>query len=130
MAKVKLQVLFSGGERLEMSDKTFKESVDYLLEGISKRNLIPLKFTLSTGKVLHFDLQHFRSFSDNAITMAELLELTQCDELYRNTVEVKAGNEHIDPGALWKQRGRELILVDEERHVVYLLNNEAFEIAR
>jgi hypothetical protein len=48
------------------------------------------------------------------ITQQELIELTQCDDLYRNTNDILT-DDHIiiEKGYLWKANGHEVTLIDD-----------------
>ena len=62
--------------------------------------------------------------------MQELIELTQCDELYRNTNDITTDDGFtVDKGSLWKATDKELTLIDDDNHVTAKLNKLLFEIA-
>ena len=84
----------------------------------------------STGKTLYADKACFHSFLENNISMQELIELTQCDELYRNTNDITTDDGFtVDKGSLWKATDKELTLIDDDNHVTAKLNKLLFEIA-
>jgi hypothetical protein len=61
--------------------------------------------------------------------MQELIELTECDELYRNKRDlVHDGGLIIDAGSLWKATRQTLTLIDEDNDLQETLDLDIFEI--
>jgi hypothetical protein len=53
----------------------------------------------------------------------ELIELTQCDDLYRNTNDILT-DDHIiiEKGYLWKANDQEVTLIDDDNYASAQLN--------
>ena len=76
------------------------------------------------------DRNAFHSFLEGALTMAELVELTECDELYRNTKDFVFKNGFVvDAGALWKAHRKQLTLIDDDNVFSTNIDLTIFEIA-
>lgn len=107
------------------------EAMIFIWQSPAFKDYDPLKIVFtSTGKTLYADKGYFHSFLDNNISMEELIELTQCDELYRNTNDILTDDHFIiDKGYLWKAHGKEVTLIDEENYATAKLNKLLFEIA-
>lgn len=91
----------------------------------------PLKLMFeSTKKMLFMDRQLFNSYLDGNIELKELIEGTQCDELYRNISEVFIAQEKklVETGNLWKLQNKELILVDDDQFIKFKFDSSKFEI--
>lgn len=125
------RIIYPKGIRLTLKDKTFTEAMEMVWMSDIANHTEPLKMVFtSTGKMLYMDKNAHKAFLRGDITMKELIELTEIDELYRNRVDV-VSNERItvDAGSLWKLRKQTLTLVDDDRQVTQKLNLDIFEIA-
>ena len=131
MNNVSVKIFYAKGLKLSLSQKTFTEAMELVWKSPAFHNHSPLKMIFtSTGKMLFMDQQAFHSFLNNEITMPELVELTECDELYRNFKDVKVSkNFTVDAGHLWKLKKETLYLVDDDNFVTSELNLNVFEIA-
>ena len=91
----------------------------------------PIKIVFdSTGKTLFAHKQYFHDFLRKEITLQKLVELTQCENIYRNTNDIISNeNTTIDKGSLWKAIGKDLVLVDDDQYITAQLNKLLFEIA-
>ena len=128
---ISVKVFYAKGIRLSLKNRTFNEAMIFIWQSPAFKDYEPLKIVFtSTGKTLYADKACFHSFLDNKITMQELIELTQCDELYRNTNDILTEDHFIiDKGYLWKAKGNEVILIDEDNYATAKLNKLLFEIA-
>lgn len=124
------RIIYPKGLRLSLKDKTFKEAMEmvWLSDIIQHKEPLKMIFT-STGKMLYMDKNAFHAYLRGELTMSELIELTEIDELYSNKVDV-ISNERIrvDAGSLWKLRQQTLILIDDDHQVTHKLNFDIFEI--
>lgn len=123
------RIIYAEGIRLTLANKTFKEAMEIVWLSDIANNTQPLKMIFtSTGKMLYMDKNAHRAFLRGDITMQELIELTEVDDLYRNRIDV-ISNEQItvEAGSLWKCRKQTLILIDDDRQVTHKLNLDIFE---
>lgn len=124
------RIIYPKGLRLSLKDKTFKEAMEMVWLSDIANHKEPLKMVFtSTGKMLFMDKNAFHAYLRGELTMPELIELTEIDELYTNKTDV-VSNERIpvDAGSLWKQRQQTLILIDDDQQVTHKLNFDIFEI--
>lgn len=124
------RIIYPKGLRLSLKDKTFKEAMEMVWLSDIANHKEPLKMVFtSTGKMLFMDKNAFHAYLRGELTMPELIELTEIDELYTNKTDV-VSNERIpvDAGSLWKQRQQTLILIDDEQYVTHKLEVDIFEI--
>jgi len=127
---ISVKIFYAKGIRVSIKNKTFQEAMILIWKSPAFSDYEPLKIVFtSTGKTLYADKPYFHSFLDGNISMQELIELTQCEELYRNTKELLTDdNITIDQGSLWKANDKELILIDNDNYVTAKLNKLLFEI--
>jgi hypothetical protein len=128
---VSLKVYYAKSKSLTSQNRSFKEVMLLIWKSDEFKEYDPLKIVfISTGKTLYADKAYFHSFIDGNISMWELIELTQCDELYRNTVDFKADESNIvvEKDSLWKLKNNKLTLIDDDNHVETVLSS-FFEIA-
>jgi hypothetical protein len=127
---VAVKVFYAKGIRVSMKKKTFKEAMHLIWDNPLFKDYEPMKMVFtSTGKVLFMDKQAFHSYLSGAITMQELIELTECDELYRNKKNfISEGDCIIDAGSLWKATRKTLTLIDEDNDLQETLDLDIFEI--
>ena len=128
---ISVKVFYAKGIRLSLKNRTFNEAMIFIWQSPAFKDYEPLKIVFtSTGKTLYADKACFHSFLENNISMQELIELTQCDELYRNTNDITTDDGFtVDKGYLWKAKGKEVILIDEDNYATAKLNKLLFEIA-
>ena len=128
---ISVKVFYAKGIRLSLKNRTFNEAMIFIWQSPAFKDYEPLKIVFtSTGKTLYADKAYFHSFLENNISMQELIELTQCDELYRNTNDITTDDGFIvDKGSLWKATDKEITLIDDDNHVTAKLNKLLFEIA-
>lgn len=128
---VSLKVYYAKGIRVTLKNKTFQEAMILVWKSPAFSDYEPLKIVFtSTGKTLYADKAAFISFLNGNITMQELIELTQCDELYRNTKDFQGeGDFTIDAGSLWKLENKTLVLIDDDNVFTTKYEISFFEIA-
>jgi len=124
------RIIYPKGLRLSLKDKTFKEAMEMVWLSDIGTHKEPLKMIFtSTGKMLYMDKNAFHAYLRGELTMPELIELTEIDELYSNKVDVISNERiRIDAGSLWKLRQQTLILIDDDHQVTHKLNLDIFEI--
>jgi hypothetical protein len=127
---ISIKVFYAKGIRVSLKNKTFKEAMILIWHSPTFCDYEPLKIVFkSTGKTLHADKAAFHSFLDGNLTQQELIELTQCDDLYRNTNDILTDDHFIiDKGYLWKANGHEVTLIDDDNYATAQLNKLLFEI--
>lgn len=122
---VAVKIYYAKSIRVSLKNRTFKEAMQLIWKSPAFCDYEPLKMVFtSTGKILFMDKNAFHQYLSGNITQQELVELTECDELYRNTKEV----ENIEIGHLWKATLNELTLVDDDQFVQTKLDLKVFEI--
>ena len=128
---VSVKIFYAKGIRVSLKNRSFKEAMILIWKSPAFSDYEPLKMVFnSTGKTLHMDKQAFHSFLDGNLTQQELIELTQCDDVYRNTKELLTDDEvTIDHGSLWKATDKQLILIDDDNYVTAQMNKLLFERA-
>lgn len=126
-----VKIFYAKGIRVSLKNRTFKEAMILIWQSPAFSDYEPLKMVFtSTGKTLYMDKQAFHSFLNSNITQQELIERTQCDDVYRNTKELLTDDGvTIDHGSLWKANHKELTLIDDDNYVTAQLNKLLFEIA-
>ncbi|HLV52165.1 MAG TPA: hypothetical protein VKY44_09450 [Flavobacterium sp.] len=125
------RIIYPKGLRLSLKDKTFKEAMELVWLSDIATNSEPLKMIFTnTGKMLYMDKNAHHAYLRGELTMPELIELTEIDELYRNKTDV-ISNERIrvEAGSLWKLRQQTLMLIDDDRQLTHKLNLDIFEIS-
>lgn len=126
MNSLAIKIFYAKGIRLSMKDKTFNEAMNLIWGEPPFCEHEPLKMVFtSTGKILFMDKNAFHAYLSGNITQQELIELTECDELYRNTDEVLGW----DKGHLWKASKNVLTLVSDDDYIETKLDLTLFEIA-
>lgn len=126
MSSVAIKIFYAKGIRVSLRNRTFTEAMQLIWKSPAFCDYEPLKMVFtSTGKVLFMDKNAFHAFLSGDISQQELIELTECDELYRNTQEV--GN--VEKGHLWKASLNVLTLISEDDFVETKLDLKIFEIA-
>lgn len=111
-----LKFIFQDHSLFEVKGKSFREAVAFVVKSKMVFNNEPFKVEFTkTNKVLYFNKSAFYAYFDNELSEPELLQLTQCDGLYRNNTKLKTNtNEEIDKGALWMLRDKFLYLIDDD----------------
>jgi lysyl-tRNA synthetase class II len=127
---VPVKIFYGKGKAVMIKDKSFKQAMIRIWQSDEFKDYEPMKMVFtSTGKVLFMDKQAFHSYLNGGITMQELIELTECDELYRNTKDfISEGDCVIDAGSLWKSNRKELTLIDDDNIFTTKIDLTMFEI--
>lgn len=131
MSKVEIKVFYAQGRVLHVKKTTFHEAMQFVWNSPAFNDYDPLKMIFtSTGKTLYMDKQAFLAYLRDDITQEELIEHTECDELFRNKKDVTLENGAIiDAGTLWKSLKNELTLIDDDNYIITKLDLTIFEIA-
>ena len=125
MSSVAVKIFYAKGIRVSMKNRTFKEAMHLIWDSPAFCEYEPLKMVFtSTGKILFMDKNAFNSYLSGTITMQELVELTECEELYRNTQDVQG----IETGHLWKATLNVLTLISDDEFVQTKLDLTLFEV--
>jgi hypothetical protein len=125
MSSVPIKVFYAKGIRVSMKNRTFKQAMQMIWGAEPFCHHYPLKMVLTaTGKVLFMDQNAFLAYLSGQITQQELIELTECDELYRNTREVLG----IERGHLWKASLNVLTLVSDDDYIETKLDLKLFQV--
>lgn len=128
---MEIKVFYAKGIRLHLKGRSFKEAMNlvWISPAFSDYEPISILFP-STGKLLYADKPAFLNYLNAEISIDTLINLTQCDNLYRNTTDLKTDDGFVvDKGSLWKANGKELTLIDDDYEVSAQLNKLLFEIA-
>ena len=131
MPKLSMEFRYTNGALLTITNKSLKDTLKLVLDSQFLKEKLPFKLTFtSTKKVLYFDDHYFRNYIQGNCTLEELIENTQCEELYRNKEDfIGDGNFTIDAGSLWKLENKALVLVDDDNVFTTKFDLEKFEIA-
>lgn len=123
------KIYYAKGIRLTLQHKTFSQAMQMIFINRIAGDAQPLKLVFtSTGKMLYMDENAFHAYLRGDITQGELIELTEMDELYRNTADIYAGSTIVESGHLWKLQKSTLTLVDDDQHITHELDLSVFEI--
>lgn len=115
MNKVTVVVTFLNGEVTTIKEKPFISAMSLLWTSLLYKDLIPLKIKFpQTGKILYADRAAFNAFLNDDIGIKELLEITECDGLFRSLHEMKCKDEIIEAGSLWKRTNKSLELAEND----------------
>jgi hypothetical protein len=114
-----IEYIYANGEKLTVTNKSFTESVKMVLNGTFIKRGTPIKvFFPSTKKVLYFDDDYFRQYIQGNLDQQELIELTECDGLYRNKIEIETKKfPEVEQGSLWKKQNNHFILIDKDDYI-------------
>ncbi len=128
---VSLKVYYAKSKSLTSQNRTFKDAMILIWQSEDFKDHDPLKIVFTnTNKILFADKQAFIHYLNGDFNLEALIQHTQCDELYRNTVDFKADGSNIiiEKGSLWKLKNNKLLLIDDDNYVETILSSE-FEIA-
>lgn len=131
MSKMEIKVFYAKGIRLHLANRSFKEAMNliWISPAFSDYEPVSIYFP-ATGKVLYADKPAFLDYLNAEISIDTLIKLTECDNMYRNTTDLKTEEGLVvDKGSLWKAIGKELTLIDDDYDVTAVLNKLLFEIA-
>ena len=112
---------------LKTTTKTFREAIAFVMNVPRFASNPPMKLVIvSTQKTLHFDEDKFQAFLDGDLSQENLFTLTECDDLFRNKVDLVCGGIEVDKSSLWKLVKNKFILVDDDQYVAVLSPDENF----
>lgn len=122
------KIYYAKGIRLTLQHRKFSEAMKMIFIDNIAGDAQPLKLVFtSTGKMLYMDENSFHAYLRGDITQGELIELTEMDELYRNTSDIYANNTMVERGHLWKLSKSTLTLVDDDQYITHELDLAIFE---
>jgi len=131
MSSVNIKVYYAKGIRVHLKNRTLKEALQLIFQSPTFSEYEPLKIVFEeTRKTLYADKQAFLNYLRGENSLEDLVQLTQCEELYRNTkdFETKEGYT-IDAGSLWKLENKTLFLIDDDNVCTTKYEISVFEIA-
>lgn len=101
------------------TSRSFYDAVKFCFETPGLKEFTPIKVVLEEeGKTLYFDERLFGAYIAESITYEQLIEATECDCLLRNIREFELSTgENISHGSLWKKKGDEIILIDDDQYI-------------
>lgn len=124
-----LKIFYGKGISLSIKNKSFREAMEMVYLSREFSQYEPLKLTFaSTGKTLFMDKEFFNSYLEQNITQLELIELTECDDLYRNNEEITIEKQIIDAGSLWKSKKNQVFLISSDDWVETDLDMKLFKV--
>jgi hypothetical protein len=131
MSSVALKVCYGKGISVILKDRTFKEAMTLIWKSPTFSDHEPLKIIFTTtGKTLYADRQVFINYINGVYTLEELINFTQCEELYRNKKDFHSPDGTIiDAGSLWKLENKIVYLIDNDNYYTTKLEISIFEIA-
>lgn len=116
MGSISCEVRYLDGATMNLTGISFNQCIKKVYEDAEKHDRNPLILTFSTGKKIYYDEEHVRNFVEGHLDQLELVELTECDGIYRNTTKLKTDNEEeLEEGWLWNRKGNYMFLVDHDR---------------
>jgi hypothetical protein len=125
---LEVEVLYTGGVKLHLKNCSFKDVAKFIAEKPGLKDYDPLQLKFSTGKILYYDKAAFLQYLEGNLEQPELVELTECDGLYRNKTQlVLEDKTEVDAGALWKRQHDYLIMVDDDQYIGSGFDPNAFE---
>jgi hypothetical protein len=126
-----MKVYYPKGIRVHISNRTLKEALGLIFQSRPFRDYEPLKIVfVETKRTLYADKQAFLSYLTDDISLEELLEKTQCEELYRNTKDFHSPEGYsVDAGYLWRLENKTLYLIDDDNICATKFEISIFEIA-
>ncbi len=126
LSSVPIKIFYAKGIRVSLQNRSFNQAMQLIWVAEPFCNYDPLKMVFTaTGKILFMDKNAFYAYLSGNLTQQELIELTECDELYRNKIDL----EIVETGCLWKLTDKTLTLIDEDNFVQTDLDLEVFEVA-
>lgn len=131
MSKLEINVFYAKGIRLNLKERSFKDAMNLVWVSPDFSDYEPIKiFFPSTGKILYADKQAFINYLNAEISIETLIQLTQCDNIYRNTNDIITDDRFtVEKGSLWKATDKELTLIDEDNYITAKMNKLLFEVA-
>lgn len=122
-------VVYPGGVTLTLTEKTFEEMVRFIHEKPSIKDHEPMYvYFPAPQKHLVYDKNLFEAYLKAELKQEELIERTECDGLYRNKYHMQSEHgDTIEPGCLWKRKGLDMMLVNDEDFALAEFFEESFD---
>lgn len=115
---VAVKVSYGDGISLTLKNNCFVKSMLIAWGGVIGETQEPIKIEFtSTGKVLYAHKETFMAFLQKDISLEQLIESTQCDDVYRNIQEINYLDTIIDSRQLWKKIKNRIFLIDEDNSI-------------
>ena len=122
-----ITVKFQGGKTVVFKNTTLIDIAKRLLNQATFVNLNPMLVIFNTGKQLYFNKSEWNEFLNNTLSIQELFENCETEGLWRNTETVNFENKlDLDPKALWRKKGNQLILVDDDWNIIVNFKDHKF----
>ncbi|WP_271407407.1 hypothetical protein [Tenacibaculum soleae] len=118
----RVTVYFQGERTVVFTNKKLKEVVTALL-AFPFADYTPLLVVFATDKRLYFNKSFFIDWFQGNITLQELMEATQTDDLVRNTKPTIISGCKVDTGSLWLLKNNVCILVDADSYMATQKND-------
>lgn len=126
---VDIKVYYGEGISLTLKGNSFIKSMLIAWGGVIGETQEPIKIEfLSTGKVLYAHKETFMAFLQKEISMEQLIESTNCDNVYRNVLPIYYQGNEVEQGYLWIRYQNKMILIDDDDHIDTTWNPEVFEV--
>lgn len=126
---VEVKVYYAKDIRVILQGRTFKEAMEMIwtAEPFSKYTPLKMVFT-ATGLLLFLDRQAYSMYIKGEITQEELIQLTECDDIYQNKIEITTADFYtVAAGNVWKAKKKELTLINHSE-ISTPLDLEVFEL--
>lgn len=126
---VEVKVYYAKDIRVILQGRTLKEAMEliWIAEPFSKYTPLKMVFT-ATGQLLFLDPIAYSKYAKGEITQEELILLTECDDIYRNKVEVTTPDFYtVAPGKIWKSKNKILSLT-QHPEITMPLDLKVFEL--
>jgi len=127
----KTVLTFLDGKSISYDRYSFKEVMTEIFSNHLFDKREPLKITIPDKNLtLYCNMQTIHNFISGEISRQELEAYLKCDDLYRNTQNVKTDlhREEIDEGCLWRRIGDEVILINDDLYVRAPFKPDLFEV--
>lgn len=126
---VDVKVYYGEGISLTLNGNSFIKSMLIAWGGVIGETQEPIKIEfLSTGKLLYAHKETFMAFLQKEISMEQLIESTNCDDVYRNVLPIYCQGNEVEQGYLWIRHENQMVLVDDDDYIDTSWNPEAFEV--
>lgn len=124
---VDIKVYYGEGISLTLKGNSFIKSMLIAWGGVIGETQEPIKIEfLSTGKVLYAHKETFMAFLQKEISMEQLIESTNCDDVYRNNSEILCNDGVFENGYLWIRQKNKMVLVNNDDYVETKFNENQF----
>lgn len=124
---VDIKVYYGEGISLTLKGNSFIKSMLIAWGGVIGETQEPIKIEfLSTGKVLYAHKETFMAFLQKEISMEQLIESTNCDDVYRNNSEILCNDGVVENGYLWIRQKNKMVLVNNDDYVETKFNENQF----